>query len=95
MFKISMSLCAVLIIGVCYILKFDPSELQHTIFSKNKTTSHAIPPDWPAELEVTNYTGPDLTPSPACLAVAPTGEVFVGVDMIGSLGKTPGKGSII
>ncbi|MCF0068897.1 c-type cytochrome [Dyadobacter sp. CY261] len=50
---------------------------------------------WPAELDVTHFAGHDLTPSPACLAVAPTGEVFVGVDMIGSLGKTPGKGSIV
>ena len=50
---------------------------------------------WPAELNVTNFAGPDLTPSPACLAVAATGEVFVGVDQIGSLGKTPGKGSIV
>ncbi|MEI7582235.1 HEAT repeat domain-containing protein [Runella sp.] len=50
---------------------------------------------WPGELTVTNFTSADLTPSPACLAVAPTGEVFVGVDMIGSLGKKPGKGSII
>ncbi|NIJ53616.1 DUF7133 domain-containing protein [Dyadobacter arcticus] len=50
---------------------------------------------WPAELDVTPFVGPDLTPSPACLAVAPTGEVYVGVDMIGSLGKDPGKGSIV
>jgi putative heme-binding domain-containing protein len=50
---------------------------------------------WPAELNVINFAGPDLTPSPACLAVAGTGEVFVGVDQIGSLGKTPGKGSIV
>ncbi|GAB3265570.1 hypothetical protein GCM10027347_33400 [Larkinella harenae] len=49
----------------------------------------------PEELVITNFAGPDLTPSPACLAVAPTGEVFVGVDMIGSLGKTPGKGYVI
>lgn len=47
------------------------------------------------DIQLTKFTGPDLTPSPACLAVAPTGEVFVGVDMIGSLGKDPGKGSII
>ena len=47
------------------------------------------------ELIMTNFAGPDLVPSPSCLAVASTGEVFVGVDMIGSLGKTPGKGSII
>lgn len=51
--------------------------------------------NWPSELEITGFAGPDLTPSPACLAVAPTGEVYVGVDMIGSLGKDPGKGSIV
>lgn len=50
---------------------------------------------WPAELTITNFAGPDLTPSPACLAVAPTGEVYVGVDMIGSLGKKPRQGSIV
>jgi putative heme-binding domain-containing protein len=50
---------------------------------------------WPEELNITHFTGSDLTPSPACLAVAPGGEVFVGVDMMGSLGKEPGKGSIV
>ncbi len=50
---------------------------------------------WPGALILTNFAGSDLTPSPACLAVAATGEVFVGVDQIGSLGKDPGKGSII
>lgn len=50
---------------------------------------------WPAELKITHFAGPNLTPSPACLAVAPNGDVFVGVDMIGSLGKDPGKGSIV
>lgn len=49
----------------------------------------------PAELTITRFSGPAITPSPACLAVAPTGEVFVGVDMIGSLGKDPGKGRIL
>tara|TARA_R110002096_G_scaffold11515_6_gene42346 strand:- start:3964 stop:6996 length:3033 start_codon:yes stop_codon:yes gene_type:complete len=49
----------------------------------------------PAELESTRFSGPEITPSPACLAAAPTGEVFVGVDMLGSLGKGPGKGKII
>ena len=37
---------------------------------------------WPAELAISHFAGADLTPSPACLAVAPTGEVYVGVDMI-------------
>lgn len=49
----------------------------------------------PDELEITKFSGPEITPSPACLAVAPTGEVFVGVDMIGSLGKDPNKGRIL
>lgn len=50
---------------------------------------------WPADLDINVFSGPDLTPSPACLAVAPTGEVYVGVDMIGSLGKEMGKGKIV
>lgn len=49
---------------------------------------------WPKDLQITGFAGPHLTPSPACLATAPTGEVFVGVDMIGSLGRNPGKGMI-
>jgi len=44
---------------------------------------------------LSNFAGPDLVPSPSCLAVAATGALFVGVDMIGSLGKTPGQGKII
>lgn len=51
--------------------------------------------NWPEALQLTGFSGPDLTPSPACLATAATGEVFVGVDMIGSLGKEPGKGKIV
>lgn len=56
--------------------------------------SQPIAPN-PSELTITKFSGPEVTPSPACLAVAPTGEVFVGVDMIGSLGKDPGKGRIL
>ena len=33
--------------------------------------------NWPADLQITGFSGPNLTPSPACLAVAATGEVFV------------------
>jgi putative heme-binding domain-containing protein len=94
MFKISMSLFAAFMIVISYTVNIDPAEVPVSN-QLSKTSPSTPPPDWPAELEVTNYTGPDLTPSPACLAVAPTGQVFVGVDMIGSLGKTPGKGSII
>jgi len=49
----------------------------------------------PAELSFTKFSGSDLTPSPACLAAAATGEVYVGVDLLGSLGKGPGKGRIV
>jgi putative heme-binding domain-containing protein len=51
--------------------------------------------NWPDGLTVTTYASPELTPSPACLAAAATGEVYVGVDMMGSLGKAPGKGRIL
>jgi len=94
MFKISLSLLSALIIVIGYTVNPDLSVTPAKEVPVNEQSTAPLP-DWPAELEVTNYTGPDLTPSPACLAVAPTGEVFVGVDMIGSLGKTPGKGSII
>ncbi|GGB87318.1 DUF7133 domain-containing protein [Dyadobacter sediminis] len=60
-----------------------------------KTDSMRNATSWPEEINITPFTGPDITPSPACLAVAPTGEVYVGVDMMGSLGKEPGKGSIV
>ncbi|MEM7384219.1 MAG: NPCBM/NEW2 domain-containing protein [Verrucomicrobiota bacterium] len=49
----------------------------------------------PDELETTVFAGPDIVPSPACLCAAPTGEVFVGVDLNGSLGKGPGKGRLV
>jgi len=49
----------------------------------------------PPELESIQFSGPKITPCPACLCAAATGEVFVGVDMLGSLGKGPGKGKII
>ncbi|MEJ7692868.1 hypothetical protein [Daejeonella sp.] len=50
---------------------------------------------WPSEINVSHFAGSEQTPSPACLAVHADGAVFVGVDKIGSLGKTPGKGSIV
>lgn len=47
------------------------------------------------EIIISEFAGPDLVPSPSTIAVAATGEVFVGVDRMGSLGKEPGKGSIV
>lgn len=49
----------------------------------------------PTDLSFSKFSGSDLTPSPACISVAATGEVYVGVDLLGSLGKGPGKGSVV
>jgi putative heme-binding domain-containing protein len=49
----------------------------------------------PEDLLITAFAGSDIVPSPACLAVSASGEVYVGVDMMGSLGKEPNKGSIV
>jgi len=72
-----------------------PSEKRESYVIKTPLDSLPNATSWPAELKVTGFAGPDLTPSPSCLAVAPNGDVFVGVDMIGSLGKEPGKGKIV
>ena len=49
----------------------------------------------PDDLQATLYSGADTTPCPACLAASPEGDVYVGVDLLGSLGKGPGKGRIV
>lgn len=49
----------------------------------------------PDDLVVTHYAGPDMTPSPAVICASASGEVYVGVDMQGSLGKKLGLGRII
>ncbi len=49
----------------------------------------------PADLELTRFSGPEITPCVACLTVSAHGEVYAGVDLNGSLGKGPGKGRIV
>ncbi len=49
----------------------------------------------PADLGSTRFAGSDLTPSPTCLSAAADGRIFVGVDLLGSLGKGAGMGRII
>lgn len=46
-------------------------------------------------LNVTLFGAPPEVNYPVCLAAAPTGEVFVGVDEQGSLGKEPGRGKVL
>ncbi len=45
--------------------------------------------------DVTLFGAPPEVNYPVCLTAAPTGEVFVGVDEQGSLGKAPGRGKVI
>ena len=49
----------------------------------------------PEGFEVTMFGVPPVVNYPVCLAAAPTGEVFVGVDEQGSLGREKGRGKII
>jgi putative heme-binding domain-containing protein len=92
MLKISLSIFYFLLM----LLGFNEKPERGATPEKREAFSRAAAPaDGSDELQITRFTGPDLTPSPACLAVAPTGEVYVGVDMMGSLGKAPDKGSIM
>ncbi len=49
----------------------------------------------PEDLTMVRFAGPDVVPSPACLCAAANGDVYVGVDLNGSLGKGPGRGRIV
>ncbi|MFT5905321.1 MAG: putative heme-binding domain-containing protein [Cryomorphaceae bacterium] len=48
----------------------------------------------PAELETQVFSDTEMTPCPAVIAASPYGEVYVGVDMQGSVGKKPNLGYI-
>jgi putative heme-binding domain-containing protein len=93
MFKITLSLFFALLL--LFDFNKNPKQEDHSKNIQVLKDSLGKATSWPQELDLTYFAGPQVTPSPACLAVAPTGEVFVGVDKIGSLGKDPGKGSIV
>ena len=44
---------------------------------------------------MTLFAAPPDVSYPTCVAAAPTGEVFVGIDEDGSLGKAPDKGRVV
>ncbi|MEZ7956019.1 MAG: c-type cytochrome [Rubritalea sp.] len=48
----------------------------------------------PTELETQIFSGTSMTPCPAVIAASPYGEVYVGVDLQGSVGKKPNMGYI-
>jgi putative heme-binding domain-containing protein len=49
----------------------------------------------PAGFNVTMFGTPPEVNYPVCLTAAATGEVFVGIDLQGSLGKKPGEGKVV
>ncbi|MBO0936074.1 heme-binding protein [Fibrella sp. HMF5335] len=93
--KSQLALLFILLIGIWNSTEQNSAEkaASYPVLSQADSLRNAS--NWPAEFTITNFASADLVPSPACLAVAPTGEVFVGVDMIGSLGKKPGNGRIV
>lgn len=50
---------------------------------------------WPDDLDIRVFADAGLVPSPACMAVSALGDVYVGVDKMGSLGKEMGYGAIV
>lgn len=71
----------------------NPKEQSRALASLTDSLSKSL--DWPDDLDMNVFSGPDVAPDPASMAVAPTGEVYVGVDKIGSLGKKMGEGAIV
>lgn len=49
----------------------------------------------PDGFQATIFGAPPEVNYPVCLTTAPTGELFVGVDEQGSLGKQPGRGKVL
>ncbi|WP_439582802.1 DUF7133 domain-containing protein [Dyadobacter bucti] len=95
MSKITLGLVSAFLILVWNMWTDEGSQIPKTSKTLSRIDSLPNKTSWPEELNITHFTGSDINPSPACIAVAATGEVYVGVDMIGSLGKDPGKGSIV
>ena len=95
MIKNTNFLIFVLLLAIGCKSKQPPCEPQPRDPSLSSIDSMSAKLNWPGDLSIMGFSGPHLTPSPACLAVAASGEVYVGVDMIGSLGKKPGQGRII
>ena len=59
------------------------------------TDSLAAGLKWPEDLDIRVFADAALVPSPACMAVSALGDVYVGVDKMGSLGKEMGYGAIV
>ncbi len=67
-------------------------ELTEPVETSSVSISDVTAPDG---FNVTLFGTPPAVNYPVCLTAASTGEVFVGVDEQGSLGKEPGKGKVL
>ena len=94
MIKITISLVYGLFLLVGFGI-FNSSQTESSQISSIKIDTLKNAEAWPGEISLSNFTSSDVTPSPACLAVSASGEVFVGIDKIGSLGKKPNLGYIL
>ncbi len=64
--------------------------------NENKSTPASVSDVHPPEgFQVTLFGKPPEVNYPVCLTAAATGEVFVGVDLQGSLGKKPNQGKVV
>jgi putative heme-binding domain-containing protein len=65
--------------------------------SNAPTTKPTLPPgvSIPAGFDVTLFAHPPDVNYPTCLTAKPNGELFVGIDEQGSLGKETGKGRVV
>lgn len=74
----------------------DLPELPKTASTQSSGTNATIADvQAPDGFNVTMFGNPPQLNYPVCIASAPTGEVFVGVDPQGSLGKEDGQGKVI
>ena len=74
----------------------DLPELPKSVSVKPSSTSATIADvRAPEGFNVTMFGNPPEVNYPVCIASAPTGEVFVGVDPQGSLGKEDGQGKVV
>ena len=70
-------------------------ELPKTVNASAATNTSIADVQAPEGFDVTLFGNPPEVNYPVCIASAPTGEVFVGVDPQGSLGKEDGQGKVV
>ena len=70
-------------------------ELPKTVNASAATNTSIADVQTPEGFDVTLFGNPPEVNYPVCIASAPTGEVFVGVDPQGSLGKEDGQGKVV